>query len=657
MPTSTKNETRTLTSIFNSNDPNNSENLKIERENLLCVFKLVIKDLLNSSLKNERVLEKENFSLKHFFLVFEHILLHGYNGKKVFQISTAGNRKDLWPIIDLITRKTTDTNITDISTSIKEMTNIRTPLGRVRAWLRLALMQKHLADYFTILIEQKQELKELYDNEALLLSDDSMILTGLLVGLNVLDFNFCLKEMILDQPIETPIYYNLYLRERRIASISSKNTHPPGAIKDPIDDIDDYSPLPIIKSNAEDHEPTSVDDNNADNRRFSNMLDQKNYVEEINRKLQTTVNGLQERLQVFEQTNKILAEETAVQKTRIEQLEEQVVQITAEKEQILSSYHRKLETTVADIEVERETFQTSRNGFDLMYNELQKKYQEEQLTKEKIENAYQTQLSQNSEIMESTKIMEKNIEVKNTLYDHIKEDNNLLLQKLQIEKDRNDEKEHQIQTIEKEKQMLRQTINELETNIEKTNKEKQALSDTIDKLNQTLIKSDTDKTSLETDLRMEQDFQQRLNQALTNEKDKVSRLQFDIHELRVEYDSHKNEMEKKEKDFEKKYHEQEKTIEELALKLGASMTREDEFREKDTLRSLPWMKDEDVKECCQCKKEFNTIRRKHHCRSCGQIFCESCVSTKLTLASSNKPVRVCDSCCNRVLAQYAVRSP
>ncbi|CAF4406209.1 unnamed protein product, partial [Adineta steineri] len=144
-------------------------------------------------------------------------------------------------------------------------------------------------------------------------------------------------------PIETPIYYNLYLRERRIASISSKNTHPPGAIKDPVDDIDDYSPLPIIKSNGEDDNPTSLDDSNADNRRFSNMLDQKNYVEEINRKLQTTVNNLQERLQVFEQTNKILAEETAIQKTRIEQLEEQVVQITAEKEQILSSYHRKLE--------------------------------------------------------------------------------------------------------------------------------------------------------------------------------------------------------------------------------------------------------------------------------------------------------------------------
>jgi len=86
------------------------------------------------------------------------------------------------------------------------------------------------------------------------------------------------------------------------------------------------------------------------------------------------------------------------------------------------------------------------------------------------------------------------------------------------------------------------------------------------------------------------------------------------------------------------------------------------------------MKDDDVKECCQCKKDFNALRRKHHCRqlvfhrnqnkskyssffSCGQIFCEACVSTKLTLASSNKPVRVCDMCCTRVLAQCAVKYP
>ncbi len=42
--------------------------------------------------------------------------------------------------------------------------------------------------------------------------------------------------------------------------------------------------------------------------------------------------------------------------------------------------------------------------------------------------------------------------------------------------------------------------------------------------------------------------------------------------------------------------------------------------------------------------------------SCGQIFCETCASAKLSLPSSNKPVRVCDMCRNHLLAQCAVNS-
>jgi hypothetical protein len=73
-------------------------------------------------------------------------------------------------------------------------------------------------------------------------------------------------------------------------------------------------------------------------------------------------------------------------------------------------------------------------------------------------------------------------------------------------------------------------------------------------------------------------------------------------------------MTKRENEYEEKFQEQEKTIQELAIKLEISIKREDEFREKDELRSLPWMKDVKVKDCGQCKKEFNALRRKHHCR-------------------------------------------
>ena len=113
---------------------------------------------------------------------------------------------------------------------------------------------------------------------------------------------------------------------------------------------------------------------------------------------------------------------------------------------------------------------------------------------------------------------------------------------------------------------------------------------------------------------------------------------------------------KRENDYEKKIQEQDKTIQELALKLEISITREDEFREKDGLRSSSWIKDTNVKECRQCKKDFNPLRRRHHCRNCGQIFCESCASVKLALPSSSKAVRVCDTCRNHLLAECAVNN-
>ena len=268
--------------------------LIVEKQNLLCVFKLVMKDLLNSSLRHERLLEREYFPLKHFFIVFEQILFHGYTGKKSFPISSSANRRDLWPIIDLIARKSTDTDVFQISLSSKEMTNIRTQLGRVRAWLRLALMQKRLGDYFKILVEQKQELKELYESDALLLSDEVSIITGLLVGLNVLDLNFCLKEASLDYPSETCIYYSLYLRERRIPTESiSSNNHPPGAIEDQIDELDDYSSSsssPLTRTSTHNGEaallaPTE-DIISFDEQRISTIVDQKNYIEELYRNLQ-----------------------------------------------------------------------------------------------------------------------------------------------------------------------------------------------------------------------------------------------------------------------------------------------------------------------------------------------------------------------------------
>jgi len=70
--------------------------------------------------------------------------------------------------------------------------------------------------------------------------------------------------------------------------------------------------------------------------------------------------------------------------------------------------------------------------------------------------------------------------------------------------------------------------------------------------------------------------------------------------------------------------------------------------ELEKLLGRKWTEDSDVISCTLCQKEFSIIVRKHHCRNCGQIFCNECSSKMAPIASNKKPVRVCDACYNEL---------
>ena len=61
-----------------------------------------------------------------------------------------------------------------------------------------------------------------------------------------------------------------------------------------------------------------------------------------------------------------------------------------------------------------------------------------------------------------------------------------------------------------------------------------------------------------------------------------------------------------------------------------------------------WMKDGDVEKCVNCEEKFSLIRRKHHCRKCGKIYCKKCCDKKIVLEELGykEPVLVCNNCIN-----------
>jgi len=58
-----------------------------------------------------------------------------------------------------------------------------------------------------------------------------------------------------------------------------------------------------------------------------------------------------------------------------------------------------------------------------------------------------------------------------------------------------------------------------------------------------------------------------------------------------------------------------------------------------------WIDDCEAISCRICDNEFTVLNRRHHCRACGQIICESCsLKRKLDIVRGTSLVRVCKLC-------------
>ncbi|KAI1733082.1 FYVE zinc finger domain-containing protein [Ditylenchus destructor] len=63
-----------------------------------------------------------------------------------------------------------------------------------------------------------------------------------------------------------------------------------------------------------------------------------------------------------------------------------------------------------------------------------------------------------------------------------------------------------------------------------------------------------------------------------------------------------------------------------------------------------WVPDGEAPKCMCCQTtHFSVIQRRHHCRACGAVVCRGCSSKSFMLEGiSRKPVRVCDTCYNKL---------
>lgn len=85
------------------------------------------------------------------------------------------------------------------------------------------------------------------------------------------------------------------------------------------------------------------------------------------------------------------------------------------------------------------------------------------------------------------------------------------------------------------------------------------------------------------------------------------------------------------------------TVQKDFVRLSQSLQVQlEKIRESDT--QVRWQHEDDVNECPNCRQTFQHGKKKQHCRHCGQIFCQSCLSHTVNSGPNLRPSKVCDVC-------------
>eukprot|EP00095_Tigriopus_kingsejongensis_P009273 maker-scaffold1754_size28903-snap-gene-0.8 protein:Tk09273 transcript:maker-scaffold1754_size28903-snap-gene-0.8-mRNA-1 annotation:"run and fyve domain-containing protein 2 isoform x3" len=554
--------------------PGKRDPVIIERSNLVNILQLVIKEVIDSSLQFGRQLDSDHIPLQHFFIVLEHALKHGLRPKK----GLLGPKKELWDLLQLVEKRNTEA--VDITASVRDLPTVKTNLGRARAWLRLALMQKKLADYFRILVEQRDDiLSEYYEPRALLRSEEASLIVGLLLSLNVVDCNLCVKEEDLDSQ-QGVIDFSLYLRNKKDV----------GREEDLIQDRPDST-----------------------SNQMTAVLDQKNYIEELNRHLTATVTNLETKVESLTTTNALMREDLAIHKNSLGRFQCENRRLLLQVDVISSQKQVSSNSEVTPKSVKVESSESSDSTVA-----LKSKLADMSLKTEKLEHELKLQTSMKAEMEMAMKLLERDI--------HEKQDTIVGLRG-QLEE-----------------------IKDINLDIFAALKaESSEFCVRLDELEEERIQREKLRLQLEADLQIEKGRAKRLEKSKVEDEILIYDLRKQNERLKHLEKAH-NTLTAENVTLSKRVQDSGKALEELGDHLSRSKLEADKLRERIAPLGQ-WQKDADVEKCHACDKPFGMARRKHHCRSCGRIFCTTCSDNRLGLPSSSRPTRVCDSCYLEIMQQ------
>ncbi|KAJ8411654.1 hypothetical protein AAFF_G00164620 [Aldrovandia affinis] len=176
----------------------------VERKNLITVCRFSVKTLIDRSCYE--TIDDSSPEFINFVSIVEQILSHRLKG----HVTWFGyeSPRSFW---DYIRRACSKVPHSCIS-SIENMENIRLSRAKGRAWIRVALMEKRLSEYLSTALRDFKTTRRFYEEGGIVLGEEAGLLTDMLIGLNAIDFSFCLKGEGLDGSCPAVIDYTPYLK-------------------------------------------------------------------------------------------------------------------------------------------------------------------------------------------------------------------------------------------------------------------------------------------------------------------------------------------------------------------------------------------------------------------------------------------------------------
>ena len=505
----------------------------------------MIKNVVDNSLRYGRQLDGDNIPLRQLFILIEIALKHGL---KVGRRNLLQGKRDIWDLIQNIEKL--DPGATDITDTVRQLSTVTRGEGRLRAWLRLAVMQKRLADYIKLLVDEKTLLDEYYEPEALMRSEEAVLLCGLLVSLNIVDCNICLKEEDLDGQ-EGVIDLTLYLRKK-----------------------EDIGRVDIVEESLD-----SLSE-------MKTIIDQKSYVEEVNRNLIATITNLQNRMDSLTNENAILREDVAIYKRKAETLEH--------------------ENALLHTEVGK---QSVKQTPDIHFHQLDPKKEDEwedklkqlKVSNQELEKELILEVQMKAEMEMAMKLLEKDVHEKQdtiislrSQLEDIKTINLEMYTKLAECEKAITYKSDMIQKLEEKTFAMAKTLEQLDKKYIETEKSLQGSKAENQDLKLKVSNSHQQKTELEADVKIEREWRERLQESSVTDRETISSLKQDnefLKQVSSDYDNLRQDNEK----LKEQVRDGELTLEEMGQqlswsKLQLSSLKVHNFKvqsEEDLLKQFP----------------------------------------------------------------------